>query len=133
MEESVFTKIVKGEIPCHKIFEDEKFFAFLDIYPANTGHTVFIPKEQTPNIWEMSEELYLEMWKTVKQLAPKLQRAMGTKKMVIRVEGFDVQHTHVLLIPADEYTDIKLQDFETEPDHPALAKVAEQIREALEN
>ena len=100
MEESVFTKIVKGEIPCYKIYEDEKTLAFLDIHPESLGHTLVIPKTQVDKIYELSDEDYEALFATVKKVAKRMEEVLGTRTLM-KVVGTDVPHAHVHLMPLD--------------------------------
>lgn len=128
MEESVFTKIVKGEIPSHRIYEDEKCLAFLDIHPQVEGHTLLIPKEQIDSLWELPDELYHHLWEVCKKIEKRLREVTGAPRIGAAVEGFGVPHAHIHLIPLYEIGDFKKpQDLNAEPDHEALAKIAEKL------
>lgn len=125
MEESVFTKIIKGEIPAHKIYEDEQVLAFLDIHPINPGHTLLVPKKQVDHLWDLDEAEYHHIWDVAKQLASHIQQTLEPKRVGVIVEGFGVPHAHIHLIPLIHGNDIKKhQDLEAEPDHEALAAIA---------
>ncbi len=100
MEESVFTKIVKGEIPAYKIYEDEKTLAFLDIHPESLGHTLVIPKVQVDKIYELPEEDYEALFATVKKVAKRMEEVLG-ERTLMKVIGTDVPHAHVHLMPYD--------------------------------
>lgn len=101
MEESIFTKIVKGEIPCYKIYEDEKTLAFLDIHPESMGHTLVIPKLQVDKVYELPEEEYQALFATVKKVAARMEKVLGARTLM-KVVGTDVPHAHVHLMPYDE-------------------------------
>ena len=101
MMESVFTKIIKGEIPCYKIYEDEKTFAFLDIHPETAGHTLVIPKLQCDKIYELPDEDYKALLDTVKKLSVHMEKVLGVRTLW-KVIGTDVPHAHVHLMPFDE-------------------------------
>ena len=98
---SVFTKIVQGEIPCYKIYEDERTMAFLDIEPETRGHTLVIPKREVDKLYDLDEEDYVAVMATVKKLAKHYDEVLG-KRIIIKVVGTDVPHAHVHLIPEDE-------------------------------
>ncbi len=100
MEESVFTKIVKGEIPAYKIYEDEKTLAFLDIHPESMGHVLVIPKVQVDKIYELPEEDYEALWASVKKVAKRMEEVLG-QRTLMKVIGTDVPHAHVHLMPHD--------------------------------
>lgn len=100
--DSVFTKIIKGEIPCYKIDENEKFIAFLDINPLAKGHTLIVPKEQIDRIWDIQDPLYSEMWRYVKTITKKIEKVISCNRVGILVEGLEVPHAHVHLIPLQD-------------------------------
>ncbi len=95
---SVFTKIVNGEIPCYKIYEDERTMAFLDIEPEAPGHTLVIPKAEVDRVYDLDNEDYAAVMATVKKLARHMEDVLG-KRTLIKVIGVDVPHAHVHLIP----------------------------------
>lgn len=97
---SVFSKIVKGEIPCYKIYEDERTMAFLDIAPETPGHTLVIPKVEVDKIYELSPEDYQAVWETVRKVAVRMEKVLG-KRTLMKVIGTDVPHAHVHLMPFD--------------------------------
>lgn len=98
---SVFAKIVAGEIPCYKIYEDDKTLAFLDIHPESKGHVLVIPKLEVDKIYELPDEDYLALMNTVKKLSQHLEKQLGTR-ILWKVVGTDVPHAHVHLMPLDE-------------------------------
>lgn len=99
MEDSIFTKIIKGEIPCYKIYEDEQTIAFLDISPAVTGHTLVVPKIQVDQFNDLDDETYTALWRTVKKVASNHQTKLGTDRVGIVIKGVDVPHAHVHVEP----------------------------------
>lgn len=128
MSDSIFTKIIKGEIPCHKIYEDDDTLAFLDIHPVQPGHTLVIPKKQIEFVWDLPDEDYQAVMDTTKKVALRLREIMGTKYVGSRIVGVDVPHAHIQLIPfntIDEYK--KPQDMESIPDHEALERLARKL------
>lgn len=98
---SVFTKIIQGELPCYKIYEDERTFAFLDIEPEAPGHTLVIPKTEVDKVYDLSDEDYQAVWATVKMLARHFEEVLGERTM-IKVVGTDVPHAHVHVLPVNE-------------------------------
>jgi histidine triad (HIT) family protein len=127
-DESIFTKIIKGEIPSHKIYEDDRTFVFLDIHPAQPGHTLVVPKTQVEYLWDLSDDDYQAVMKTSKKVALRLREVLGVTRVGAKVIGVDVPHAHVQLIPfntGDEYN--APQDMEAEPDHQALAELAAKL------
>ena len=98
---SIFTKIINGEIPCYKIYEDDKTLAFLDINPETKGHTLVVPKNEVDKIYELPEEDYEALMNTVKKLSQNMEKVLG-KRTLWKVIGTDVPHAHVHLLPYDE-------------------------------
>ena len=128
MSGSIFTKIIKGEIPAQKIYEDDKTVAFLDIHPVQPGHTLVIPKEQIEFVWDLPDELYQAVMATSKKVALRLREVIGTKYVSERIVGVDVPHAHVQLIPFNDSSQLKVQpDMNAEPDYTALAELAKKL------
>lgn len=126
---SIFTKIVNGEIPAHKIYEDEKTLAFLDINPVAEGHTLVIPKVQVEFVWDLSDEDYLALVMTVKRVGLHLRQVLGAPYVGQLVVGTDVPHTHIHLVPfyhSDELKAVLIRE-EHEPDYAALALLAKRL------
>ena len=129
MEDSVFTKIIKGEIPCHKVFENDKVIAFLDVHPLSEGHTLVVPKVQIDHIWDMERDDYAYLWGVTRKLGKHIRQTLGATRVGVVVEGFGVPHVHIHLVPIEHGDDLKKpQDFSGEIDHEALAAVAERLR-----
>ena len=98
---SIFTKIINGEIPCYKIYEDEKTMAFLDINPETKGHTLVIPKAEVEKVYDLEPEDFDALMHTVKKLSIHMEKVLG-KRIVWKVVGTDVPHAHVHLMPLDD-------------------------------
>ena len=98
---SVFTKIINGEIPCYKIYEDDKTLAFLDIHPETKGHTLVIPKKEVDKIYDLEDEDYQALMATVKKISKNMEKVLGVRTLW-KVVGTDVPHAHVHLEPYDE-------------------------------
>ncbi|MDO4526735.1 MAG: HIT domain-containing protein [Candidatus Saccharibacteria bacterium] len=98
---SVFTKIINGEIPCYKIYEDDKTYAFLDIHPETKGHTLVVPKKEVDKIYDLEEDDYIALMQTVKKLSSHFEQVLG-RRILWKVIGTDVPHAHVHLMPLDE-------------------------------
>jgi len=97
--ETIFTKIIKGEITCYKIAENDDYFAFLDIRPASKGHTLVIPKIQNDYIFDLSDEQLCGLMLFSKKIASALKKAIPCERIGIKVIGLEVPHTHIHLIP----------------------------------
>jgi histidine triad (HIT) family protein len=129
MSDTIFTEIIKGAIPCHKVYEDDKTLAFMDIHPAQPGHILVIPKKQVEFIWDMNDEYYLALMRSVKKVGNRVRDILQPHYVGISVEGISVPHTHVHIIPFATQAEFHhLADQTTEPDHTALAKMAEKLR-----
>ncbi len=129
MEDSIFTKIIKGEIPCHKIYEDEHTFAFLDIYPIQPGMTLVVTKHQVEDFTQLSAEELSVLMTTVQRVAKRLKQVFPDKKRIgVQIEGLDVPHVHVKVFPIDTGAEFRAaQDTSKDPDHAALAEMAKRI------
>jgi histidine triad (HIT) family protein len=127
-EPSIFTRIISGEIPCHKVYEDDKTLAFLDIHPHQPGHVLVIPKSEVEFVWDLDDEDYQAVMTTCKKVARRIRDVLGVGYVGVKVIGTDVPHAHVHLIPfnrADEY--IRHDDMTGEPDHAALEAMASRL------
>ena len=98
---SIFSRIIAGEIPSYKIYEDEKTYAFLDINPGSKGHTLVVPKAEVDKIYDLEDEDYHALWASVKKVARRIEEVSG-RRVVMKVVGTDVPHAHVHLMPMDE-------------------------------
>lgn len=127
-EPSLFTKIINGEIPSHKIYEDEKTYVFLDIYPVVEGHALVIPRKQVEFVWDLEDEDYHALMDTTKKVALRLRYVTGAKYIQSRVVGVDVPHAHVHLMPFNEVNELSAEQPTSEPDHAALSTLAEKLR-----
>ncbi len=127
MENCIFCKIVAGEIPSHKVWENEKFMMFLDIRPINKGHSLLIPKVHEDYLFETDEELYMEMMKKVRELSEPLRRAVSAKKIGLAVEGFEVPHAHIHLIPINKAGELNPSNAR-QAENSELQELAEKIR-----
>lgn len=131
MEDSIFTKIIKGEIPSEKIYEDETVVAFLDINPFTPGHTLVVPKQQIDRLWDLDDELYAHLMAVVKKVAQRQQEVLHPKRVGLALMGFEVPHAHVHVIPLHKGFIKTTIDFSNrphhEPDHTALAEIARKL------
>lgn len=129
MEDTVFTKIIKGEIPSYKIYEDEKTYAFLDIHPLTEGHVLVVPKQQVEFIWDLQGEDYQALMATVQKVGAHIREVLDAPYVGVEVIGVDVPHAHVHVVPFTTTKDLhRSAPASSEPDHAALEKVAEKIR-----
>jgi histidine triad (HIT) family protein len=128
MEDSIFTKIIKGEIPSHKVYEDEKTLAFLSIYPSVEGHTLVIPKIQVESLWDLDSEDYLAVMETSRKVALRIREVLGVERVGEKVIGLDIPHAHVHLVPFNSAEEYYAKETTSEPDHGALSALAERLK-----
>ena len=128
MSDSIFTKIVRGEIPCHKVYEDDKTLAFLDIHPKTPGHTLVIPKKQVEFVWDLEDEEYQAVMATTKKVALRIREVIGMAYVGELVVGEEVPHAHVHVYPFNTLEESRrVADPDAEPNHPALAEMASKL------
>lgn len=128
MEDSIFTKIVKGEIPCHKVYEDDKTLAFMDINPIQPGMVLVISKKQIDHLWDLPVEEYEALMSTVYKVGRRLREKFPDKRTAVIVEGFEVPHVHVKVFPVASEAEVRQLPKGIEPDHTKLAETAEKLR-----
>lgn len=121
---SIFTKIIKGEIPCYKIAEDANFLAFLDVNPNAKGHTLCVPKQEIDKLFDLEDELYLGLMQFSKKIAVALEKSVPCKRIGMAVIGLEVPHAHVHLIPLNEMSEMTFKNkvYMTKEQFEALAK-----------
>lgn len=127
MTDSIFTKIIKGEIPCHKIEENEHFIAFLDIMPLKKGHTLVVPKVQVDYIFDLENQTLGDLMIFAKKVAKKIEATISCKRMGVAVIGLEVPHAHVHLIPLEGISDIDFSQPKLNLSQQELKEVASQI------
>lgn len=125
---SIFSKIVQGEIPCHKIAEDDQFLAFLDVMPLVEGHSLVIPKQEIDYIFDLDPEVLAGLMKFAQQIAPAIKKAIPCKRIGVAVIGLEVPHAHVHLVPLNRMLDINFSQEKLKLSQDSLAKTAELIR-----
>jgi histidine triad (HIT) family protein len=103
---TIFSKIIKGEIPCYKIAENEEFLAFLDVSPVVKGHALVIPKRETDYIFDMEDQSLADLHIFAKKVAIALKKAVPCKKIGMAVVGLEVPHAHIHLIPMNQIGDL---------------------------
>lgn len=127
MTDSIFTKIIKGEIPCHKIEENEHFIAFLDIMPLKKGHTLVVPKVQVDYIFDLENQTLGDLMIFAKKVAKKIEAAISCERMGVAVIGLEVPHAHIHLIPLEGIYDIDFSQPKLNLSQQELKEVALQI------
>ena len=98
MTESIFTKIIRGDIPSYKVYEDERTYAFLDINPLSDGHVLVVAKKQVDKFYDLDDEDYQALFATVKKVAKRIEQVLGVRAGIV-VEGLEVPHAHVHVVP----------------------------------
>lgn len=129
---SVFSRIIAGEIPCYKIAEDDKFFAFLDINPVNWGHTLVVPKRETDYIFDIDDTELAEMTIFAKRVAAAIRRATDCKKVGMAVIGLEVPHAHIHLIPINKEMDMNFSEKITNPSPEKMKEMVDKISSCFE-
>lgn len=128
---SIFTKIVRGEIPCHKIAETDHFLAFLDVFPLAKGHVLVIPKTETDSIFDVECQSYANLWLFAKDMAQAIEKTIPCKKVGIAVIGLEVPHAHIHLIPLQSVEDINFSKPKLKLEPSELSLIAESIKSNL--
>jgi histidine triad (HIT) family protein len=126
MKDCIFCKIIKGEIPAVKLWEDEKYFVFLDKSPINPGHTLVLPKKHTDYIFDLNDKEYAELMLKAKEVAKILKKKLNPKRVGMAVEGFFVPHVHIHLVPENRGNELN-PERAIDMDVRELNKLAEKI------
>ncbi len=127
---SIFTRIIRGEIPCHKVAEDDHFLAFLDIAPLKVGHTLVIPKVEVDKFFELPPVVLAGIMPFAQGVAKKIASVVPCDRIGVTVLGLEVPHAHVHLIPIDSATDMEFSRPKLKMNMNELAALAERIRQA---
>ncbi len=127
---SIFTKIIKGDIPSYKIAEDENYFAFLDINPLAKGHTLIIPKKEVDYIFDIEDELYKGLFAFAKKVGLAIEKVVPCKRMGLTVIGLEVPHAHIHLIPINSIYDMDFKQPKLKLEADEFETIAENIRKA---
>jgi histidine triad (HIT) family protein len=125
---TLFTKIINGEIPCHKIAEDDKYFAFLDISPLAMGHTLVIPKAEVNYIFDLDDEVLAGLNIFAKRVAKAVEKSIECKRIGVAVIGLEVPHTHIHLVPLNAIGDLNFSNPKLNPTQEELAEMARKIK-----
>jgi len=128
---SIFTKIVNGEIPSYKVAEDDKHYAFLDIFPTAKGHTLVIPKKEVDKYFDLEEDEYLELMRFARQVAKGIEKVIPCNRVGVSVIGLDVPHAHVHLIPINKVSDISFEKEKLKFTEEEFKEIAKAISDAI--
>jgi len=130
--ETIFTKIIKGEIPCYKIAENDSFFAFLDISPLAKGHTLVVPKIQNDYIFDLDDDLLAEMMVFSKKIAKAIEKNVSCMRIGVAVIGLEVPHTHIHLVPINQVGDLDFKKPRPEVSKEEVAELTKKIASSIE-
>jgi histidine triad (HIT) family protein len=125
---TIFSKIIAGEIPCYKVAENERFFAFLDIHPLKKGHTLVIPKQEIDYIFDLSDNDLAAMHIFAKRIAGAIAETIPCKRVGVAVVGLEVPHAHIHLIPISKESDMLFSNAKLELSANEFESIAEAIR-----
>jgi len=128
---SIFTRIVQGEIPCYKIAEDDRYFAFLDINPLKKGHTLVIPKKEVDYIFDLDLETLSGLHVFSQKIAKALDNAVPCKRVAVIVLGLEVPHAHIHLIPMDAESDVRFSNPKLKLSPEEFQQIATEIKKHL--
>lgn len=128
---SIFSKIIAGEIPCHKIYEDDAHIAFLDVSPLVMGHVLCVPKTEVDYIFDMGEEDLKRLWAFTLPVAKAIRKAVDCKRIGTSVIGLEVPHTHIHLVPMNSADDLNFTRPKLSPSQDELAEMALKIKAFL--
>lgn len=125
---TIFSRIITGEIPCHKIADSDQFLAFLDINPLAKGHTLVIPKVETDYIFDLDDDTLAQLMLFAKKVGLAIEKAVTCERIGVSVIGLEVPHAHVHLVPINHIGDMNFSRPKMTISHEDLAKIAESIR-----
>lgn len=128
---TIFSRIIAGEIPCYKVAEDYRFFAFLDINPVNWGHTLIVPKEEVDYIFDIDDERLAEMMVFAKKVAKGIKAALPCRKVGVTVLGLEVPHAHIHLVPLKNEGDMNFSKKISDPDPEKMKQIAKAISDNI--
>ena len=124
---TIFTRIINGEIPCYKVAEDERYFAFLDINPLNAGHTLVVPRQETDYLFDLDNDTYSGLMIFSKKVAAAIEKVIACQRIGVAVVGLEVPHVHIHLIPMNTMEDINFKKPKLKFSPEEFRKIAEKI------
>ncbi|HBX87529.1 MAG TPA: HIT family protein [Marinilabiliaceae bacterium] len=128
---TIFTKIIKGEIPCYKIAEDENYFAFLDINPLAKGHTLVVPKQEIDYIFDLDDKTLAGLAVFAKKVALALKASLPCKRIGVAVLGLEVAHAHIHLVPLQSEADINFSNPKLKLSKEEMEAIADAVRSKM--
>lgn len=129
--ETIFTKIIKGEIPSYKIAENKKFYAFLDINPNAKGHTLVVPKKPIDKLFDLDEDTYTELFRYARKISFAIEKVISCDRIGLSVIGLEVPHAHVHLIPLNTMNDANFSAPKTKMTHDEFVELANKIAKEI--
>lgn len=128
---SIFSKIIAGEIPAYKVAEDERFLAFLDIFPLAKGHLLVIPKKETDYIFDIESKEYMALWQFTQLVAKAMDKVLDCDRIGVAVIGLEVPHAHIHLVPLKNMTNINFEKPKLKFSPEEFEEIAQKIRRAV--
>jgi len=128
---TIFSKIIQGDIPCYKVAENERFFAFLDIRPMTKGHTLVVPKMETDYLFNLPDDLLGDMMVFAKQVALAISTVVPCKRVGVAVLGMEVPHAHIHLVPLQKESDLSFQRSPVEMSKEEMMELSVQLQNAF--
>ena len=125
---TIFSRFIAGEIPCYKVAEDDRFFAFLDINPMTKGHTLVVPKQETDYLFDLDDAMLADMMVFAKKVAASLQKHMDCVRVGVAVIGLEVPHAHIHLIPIKSESDMNFRNPKLKLSPEKMQEIAENVR-----
>ena len=130
MQDSIFTRIIKGEINSYKVLEEDKFIAFLDVNPIKEGHTLVVPKMQVDYIYDLPEDVFKELFVFSKKVSKILKKTFDCKRIGISVIGLEVPHAHIHLVPIDHIKDMSFENERIKYSNEEFSVILKRIKES---
>ena len=130
MQDSIFTRIIKGEINSYKVLEEDKFIAFLDVNPIKEGHTLVVPKMQVDYIYDLPEDIFKELFVFSKKVSKILKKTFDCKRIGISVIGLEVPHAHIHLVPIDHIKDMSFESERIQYSKEEFSVILKRIKES---
>ncbi|TNE52968.1 MAG: HIT family protein [Bacteroidetes bacterium] len=128
--DTIFARIIKGELPCYKVAENDHFLAFLDIFPLQRGHVLVIPKQSVDYFFDIEDDILSEMTVFAKQVSQKIKKTFQCERVGVAVIGFEVPHAHIHLIPCNSTEDMDFTRPKLSLSQVELADIAERLAKA---
>ena len=125
---SIFSKIIAGQIPCYKIAENDKYIAFLDVFPLKKGHTLVVPKQETDYIFDLDDDIYIGLMAFSKEVAIAIKKAIPCNRLAVNVFGLEVPHAHVHLIPMNTMNDVNFSNEKLKLSKEEFEEIASAIK-----